>query len=470
MNMIDKAKLKNRNKIFKDSSAFNKKCEPQEDLNIIIKTPNISTKNLVFLKYQPAIDLCKQIEIDNSEYKKILSLLESLNKILANYLIKPKINLKTVELKIKNEKIKKEKEISELKKCLDDKIDSVLEKANMCLDNIKLLSKKNSTAGNTEKLNKNINTKTEGKIEKVEKFENISKTQNKISEIVKNLSDKYNDEFKVNEDNLNSYFTLIAKNRNSLKDLREKNKNLKLKTKNLRNYFNEIYQQSCNSTENSKNALTNSNKVFEFIPSSSFYRNLNSNFMSFSIINTLLFENLYVKVLYSSSENSLTDVFSLWFLLKKIKNLQTETNENFSTNFEKFSIPLISTHEILSSNFPKIFKKFCLEKLNFYLEILFKLSRNKNCASSSINEEEIFGKEFFQMFEHLSKIIKLKYLKKLNSDLKNVYEKYEKENNYKIALNDKSREELRYLKSAYSMIDNNCSFSFQICQKSTNLK
>ncbi len=140
--MIEKAK---KNKLFVNNSSKSKSAA--QNINIIVKTPlgqnprsSKQINSTKEIKLHQTINLCKIIDEDNSQFSKTASLLELLNKILSNYILRPKINVKDVELKLKNETKKKDKEISELKKNLEEKIDSVLEKANSCLDSIKQLS------------------------------------------------------------------------------------------------------------------------------------------------------------------------------------------------------------------------------------------------------------------------------------------------------------------------------------------
>jgi len=167
--------------------------------------------------------------------------------------------------------------------------------------------------------------------------------------------------------------------------------------------------------------------------------------------------------------------------LKKIKNFKLSesdsifisliknNSESFLKNFKKESKN--------TKNFESITNKFCIEKLNNYLEIMFKLSlksKTKNTQNNSqnnisLNEEEIFGKEFFQIFEYFLMIVKLRYIKIIHPDLKNMNENMQSHilpHNSRIAFNEQQKEEMKFLKSAYSMLFNNCGFSYEICKKS----
>ena len=64
-----------------------------------------------------------------------------INETITEFIIKKKINIKEIENKIKAEEDKKEKDILNLKKNLETQIESVLNKANLCMENIKKLGK-----------------------------------------------------------------------------------------------------------------------------------------------------------------------------------------------------------------------------------------------------------------------------------------------------------------------------------------
>lgn len=157
--MLDKA----RNKVKtlekeKEKKIFTKK---EKDEDIKLKPPSYKEKGkekekndikIQIMTKQPNLKIVNNILIgeeintymfsDYQIYKVILTNLEELNINISTYLLKKKINVKEIEIKLKNEEDRKEKEALTIRKNLETKIDSVLNKASLCLDNIKQMGKK----------------------------------------------------------------------------------------------------------------------------------------------------------------------------------------------------------------------------------------------------------------------------------------------------------------------------------------
>lgn len=210
---------------------------------------------------------------------------ESLNEIISNYLIKKKINIREVEVKLRNEEIRREKAELEIRKNLENKIDDALEKANSCLNNIKCLGKVTP-----------IVTKGEKPI----KYKDLEKQYDKAGEkdpievIVSKIKNKYNEEIFINENNMNDYFLNIAKMRNRIKNVKLRNKALQNRSKNIKKLLNQNYIKS------RKNYKADNMTDFTF------YKMINFSYVDLlykliSIINTELFQNLFIKIFYENS-------------------------------------------------------------------------------------------------------------------------------------------------------------------------
>jgi hypothetical protein len=292
-----------------------------------------------------------------------------------------------------------------------------------------------------------------------------------VNHLVKKLENKYNEKLVVNTENLNSYFTLIAKNRNAIKDLKDRNKNFKLKCRGSKDIFSEIFFKKNKITKIKQNN-DNLSKL-----NSKLYEQLNSSLSCLSLVNTNLFEKLYMKVLFKkdgSNDDEIYDVFSLWYYLKNLKNLLIKNEENCAKSYN-FSITLTNSDITSSDKYNSIdlfISNFIIKALNVYLEQLFLKSKNKK-SKEELNEEEIFGKEFYTIYESFLKIFKIKYMKVITGEysstsniMKTLNKKILKENlEMKNNLNQQQKEELGYLKSIYSLISNNGSYSYQICKK-----
>ena len=203
--------------------------------------------------------------------------IENLNNLISDYLIKKKINIREVEVKLRNEELRKEKEELKIRKNLEDKIDDALEKANNCLNNIKSFGKINPII---TKGQKQLNIK---ELEKKDE-------KDPINIIISKIKNKYNNTITVNENNMNDYFLNMAKIRNQVKIVKNKNKILQNKSKNLKKIFNQVFSKSKIICRPDSTDFT-------------FYKMINFNYVDLlykliSIIKTELFEKLFLKLMY----------------------------------------------------------------------------------------------------------------------------------------------------------------------------
>jgi hypothetical protein len=139
--MKNNEKLTNVEVLVKSTHAHQKKQSSIKERTNTTKTH--SSTSLSSHVYPPVVNLNKFILNDFMKNFKFLKTIETLNHYISDYIIKRKINVRDVEMKLKNENIKKEKEIKMSNKNLEDKLDLALNKANLCLDNIKNLGKNN---------------------------------------------------------------------------------------------------------------------------------------------------------------------------------------------------------------------------------------------------------------------------------------------------------------------------------------
>ena len=129
--MYDKAK--NFKKVVKSTDSF-KYSEP-------IKQPEILKKKKKTEEIIEEVKLTKEIDDITCKNELILNNMFIINDSIAEYILKKKINIKEVENKIKANEDKREKDILNIKKNIESQIDNVLNKANVCMENIKKLGK-----------------------------------------------------------------------------------------------------------------------------------------------------------------------------------------------------------------------------------------------------------------------------------------------------------------------------------------
>jgi hypothetical protein len=149
--LAEKNKTTTRIKSIANSNS-NSNANNNQNINIVIKTALPKSNNTkVQNNFPPSIELCNFINSDNKELnKRILTHLEYFNEIISSYLYKTKINVKEIENKLKKEELMKENEILSIRKNLEDKVESVLDKANSCLENIRNLGKNKTNSSNSK--------------------------------------------------------------------------------------------------------------------------------------------------------------------------------------------------------------------------------------------------------------------------------------------------------------------------------
>jgi hypothetical protein len=149
----------------------------------------------------------------------------------------------------------------------------------------------------------------------------------------------------INEENLNFYFSLVARNRKSIKDLKDKYKRFSNKNKSAKDVFNKIYIVNKRNHPNSEKKESFDKSNFSF--SSTIYKQLDMILHPLNLLQSDLFEKLFMKILYlknSYKQSDIYDIFSFWYYLKNIKEklvdienmkLDKETSINISSQIIK---------------------------------------------------------------------------------------------------------------------------------------
>lgn len=454
--MINKAKVINNKKITEKANTKVVKQEPKEKINnkinFEIKVPEpkkIQNISVNLNNHKNSIMLNEFIINKNKHYNELLENVYNLNSILSESISKKKINIRDIEIKLKNEALRKENEALQNKKDLEDKVFSVLEKANSCLENIKNLSKKKEISIKNSKEIKQEKSNVKSVL--------FKEPGNSMETLINNLKDKYITELNVNTDNMNSYFGTIAKNRKSIKDLKDKYKRVMLlKGKAIKQKFSQI-------------TVAKTDNISEY-KSLVLFKNLDLNIQASSLIHSDLFEKLFLKTLYINKtkkdfcENDIYDVFSFWYYLKNIKNILSKREEINLENLENYLVCIDNFKE--KKHNENQMNNYILRNIQKFFEILFnknknKISKQNNNKDDEINEANIFDKNFYKLYEMMSQFHKINLIKFILSSLGKL--KFEPNKPKNLLTSEK--EDLLYLKSIYSIIKNNGSFSYQICNK-----
>jgi hypothetical protein len=411
----------------------------------ISKKPNnnFETKNIVLKTWDPSdhpfsVALSNIILKDYNEYSSFINKVQVLKDCIVDYLYNKKINFKEIQIKLKKEEESIKKEQIDLKKNLEDKVSLALEKANSCLDNIKNLGKKSD--------NKSIKfVKTQKKID----YREIPNTEKTFDDLMKNLTDKYKQELSINQSNMDSYFLNLAQNRNKIKEFKEKLKRINTKNKSIQDTFNKIYKKNKRDVQCKK-----SESCLLII--------LNKEIEVFSLIESDIFKNLYLQVMYNSksakdySEDDICNIFSFWYIVKHLKTLLGNKNNN--EIFEKSIKNLLVKQKYQSSH------KYCKNNatLDYTLKninsFFYSLYPTKNLT---LEEENLFDKNFYKLYDLLINRTKLNLCKTITPFIRQeLSERTQFITSSKVT--NKEKEILLLLKWVNSVIFNNGNNSLNI--------
>ena len=389
--------------------------------------------------------LIEFLDIEKNKLNYILNIFKELNKNFGDILIKPKIKIAEINKKIQNDKYKKEKEDFIFNQNLSDKIDDALIKANLALEKVKNLGKKPLILPSTEN---NIYTKYT--LEK-------PKEKNELSEIIKRCQDKYVDNIYINKDNINIYFMNLTKNRTLFRDFKEKIRRSKQKQKEFNvNVFDDIYNKNVNKIQKEKMDVDNNNYNDETI-----VNDINIMINICSILSSDLFCKLYNKVIFDDknennniNEEDIYNVFSLWFIINHIGVLLQEDNhfEKLNVKFNKFYPANFTIDNYINISEYYLFDHFVFKVIQKFFDYLNRKTLNNNSKDVEINENEVFEKNFYKLYNLLQKIEQIKAIKFISENIEET----------NITLN---KEELNYYKNIQSIFMNNGYYSCNICKK-----
>ena len=445
----------NNIKININNNKINKNISINEE---ILPTPiKLKYNNINELeKYDKNNNLLNFLENEKNKFRFILNIFKNLNNNINEIIIKKKIQIYEINKKINENNKKKEKENFIFNQNLSDKIDNALIKANLILENINNLGKKNNINNNN---NNNKSVFTNYNLKK-----NNNNNNNEISEIISNYKNKFNENLEINKENLNLYFFLITKNRKIIKESKEKLKRTKIKidSLNINNIFNEIHTKNI---ENQMKIDSNNNNNNDF----NYIENENKILKISSILNTNIYKNLYLKVFFDLNKNfnieeKIYNVFSLWFLINNMKNYLNYNNNNNEENIFKE----IKNFVCLNFNDKKYFdnffdlsekniiKKITIDNISKFFDYLNNLSKNNNNNNKNdFNEDEIFNKDFYKIYKFLFNYLKIKTV---NFIINNIENNNNNNNNF-------SKEELNYFKNIQSLFMNNGNYLCNISEK-----
>jgi hypothetical protein len=284
--------------------------------------------------------------------------------------------------------------------------------------------------------------------------------------------DKYEDNLQINTNNHDEYFITVSKTRKLFKDAKEQLQSAKYRLRNAGLFFDELYQNKKNSiNKNYKEepiTLVHLNKEI-FFKENNFIR-INS------FLKSEIFKKLFIKVLYNenfienpnisndiNNKNSIifnnTDIyniFSLWYMIKEINLLIKQINENNNTNF--FFI-----NKNIHETFLGDIKRDDVQKNTFLNHYIFELIEKylaflnrKNNNSNNTNENQIFTKDYYKLYEIFFKLEQSKIAKYIIENI---------ENNISQQNNIISKEELNYYKNIQSIFTNKGKYICSIINK-----
>ena len=401
--------------------------------------------------YNKNNSLIQFLELEKNKFNYILNIFKELNKNFGDILMKPKIKIAEINQKIQNEQYKKEKENYIFNQNLSDKIDDALIKANLALEKVKNIGKKAIILPSTQN-EKNIYTKYG--------FEK-PKEKNELSEIIKRCQDKYVDSIQINKDNINIYFMSLTKNRTLFRDFKERIRRSKQKFKEYPNIFDDIYNK--NKKKMDIDSINNNNIII--YGDDNIIKEENKMIKICSILSSDLFSKLYNKVMFSDkndnnneiNEEDIYNVFSLWFMINHIGVLLEENKdiEKLNVKLSKFYPLKFKIENYLNSSELLLINQNIIKVIQKFLDYLNRKTLNSNNKDVEINENEVFEKNFYKLYNLLQKIEQIKAIKYISENIENI-----QGNN-----NLLNKEELNYFKNLQSIFMNSGYYSCNICKK-----
>ena len=452
-----KSTVKQRGYYYSKENIMKRKQSEKIEIDSINYNENIISAPIK-LKWNNELELYNKnnlliqfLEIEKNKFNFILNIFKELNKNFGDILLKPKIKIAEINKKIQNDQYKKEKENFIFNQNLSDKIDDALIKANLALEKVKNIGKKAIILPSTQN-EKNIYTKYA--LEK-------PKEKNELSEIIKRCQDKYVDSVQINKDNINTYFMSLTKNRTLFRDFKERIRRSKQKFKEYPNIFDDIYNKNKKKMDID---LINNNNITLY-GDDKIIKEENKMIKICSILSSDLFSKLYNKVMFSDkndknnqiNEEDIYNIFSLWFMINHIGVLLEENKgiEKLNVKLTKFYPLKYTIENYLNSSEIQLINQNIIKVIQKFLDYLNRKTLNSNNKDVEINENEIFEKNFYKLYNLLQKIEQIKAIKYISENIENI-----QGNNNLV-----HKEELNYFKNLQSIFMNNGYYSCNICKK-----
>ncbi len=452
-----KSTVKQRGYYYSKENIMKRKQSEKIEIDSINYNENIISAPIK-LKWNNELELYNKnnlliqfLEIEKNKFNFILNIFKELNKNFGDILLKPKIKIAEINKKIQNDQYKKEKENFIFNQNLSDKIDDALIKANLALEKVKNIGKKAIILPSTQN-EKNIYTKYA--LEK-------PKEKNELSEIIKRCQDKYVDSVQINKDNINTYFMSLTKNRTLFRDFKERIRRSKQKFKEYPNIFDDIYNKNKKKMDID---LINNNNITLY-GDDNIIKEENKMIKICSILSSDLFSKLYNKVMFSDKNNKnnqineedIYNIFSLWFMINHIGVLLEENKgiEKLNVKLTKFYPLKYTIENYLNSSEIQLINQNIIKVIQKFLDYLNRKTLNSNNKDVEINENEIFEKNFYKLYNLLQKIEQIKAIKYISENIENI-----QGNNNLV-----HKEELNYFKNLQSIFMNNGYYSCNICKK-----
>ncbi len=452
-----KSTVKQRGYYYSKENIMKRKQSEKIEIDSINYNENIISAPIK-LKWNNELELYNKnnlliqfLEIEKNKFNFILNIFKELNKNFGDILLKPKIKIAEINKKIQNDQYKKEKENFIFNQNLSDKIDDALIKANLALEKVKNIGKKAIILPSTQN-EKNIYTKYA--LEK-------PKEKNELSEIIKRCQDKYVDSVQINKDNINTYFMSLTKNRTLFRDFKERIRRSKQKFKEYPNIFDDIYNKNKKKMDID---LINNNNITLY-GDDNIIKEENKMIKICSILSSDLFSKLYNKVMFSDkndknnqiNEEDIYNIFSLWFMINHIGVLLEENKgiEKLNVKLTKFYPLKYTIENYLNSSEIQLINQNIIKVIQKFLDYLNRKTLNSNNKDVEINENEIFEKNFYKLYNLLQKIEQIKAIKYISENIENI-----QGNNNLV-----HKEELNYFKNLQSIFMNNGYYSCNICKK-----
>ena len=452
-----KSTVKQRGYYYSKENIMKRKQSEKIEIDSINYNENIISAPIK-LKWNNELELYNKnnlliqfLEIEKNKFNFILNIFKELNKNFGDILLKPKIKIAEINKKIQNDQYKKEKENFIFNQNLSDKIDDALIKANLALEKVKNIGKKAIILPSTQN-EKNIYTKYG--------FEK-PKEKNELSEIIKRCQDKYVDSIQINKDNINIYFMSLTKNRTLFRDFKERIRRSKQKLKEYPNIFDDIYNK--NKKKMDIDLIKNNN--ITLYGDDNIIKEENKMIKICSILSSDLFSKLYNKVMFSDkndknnqiNEEDIYNIFSLWFMINHIGVLLEENQgiEKLNLKLTKFYPLKFTLENYLNASEFQLINQNIIKVIQKFFDYLNRKTLNSNNKDVEINENEIFEKNFYKLYNLLQKIEQIKAIKYISENIENI-----QGNNNLV-----HKEELNYFKNLQSIFMNNGYYSCNICKK-----